>query len=160
MSEITATPGEMDAIAELRAEVLRLKGMIQRGPQAIQGPDHPVNAIAARDYQTMVGPNLDVVPRSHPLGFLEGASADRAARLKLEAVARQKGGRRDADPSIPSLYQGEWTPDLEYRWEFALGLRDDAPEQPLDQPEKPGSQYPNARDPRTERKRTGRLVAT
>ncbi len=41
--------------------------------------------------------------------------------LKLEAVAKSKGGRRDSDPIIPSIYQNEWTPEEEHRNEFALG---------------------------------------
>ena len=129
-------------IAALRAELDRLKQVVQRGQvgaPVIQGSHSDVDAIAASDFRRMTGPDLDVVPRSHPLGYLEGANWEAKQRLKLEARAKMMGGRRDADPIIPSVYSGDWTALEEHREEFALGLRSDTPE-PLDKPEKPGSQ--------------------
>lgn len=126
-------------IAALRAELDRLKQIVQRGPQTISGPSDPIDAIAASDFRRMTGPDLDVVPRSHPLGYLEGANYETKQRLRLEAIAKSKGGRRDVDPIIPSVYQNDWNPLEEHRYEFALGLRSDVPEA-LDKPEKPGSQ--------------------
>lgn len=127
-------------IAALRAELDRLKQVVQRGgPQQIAGPTDAVAAMAANDFRRMTGPDLDVVPRSHPLGYLEGANYETKQRLKLEAIARSYGGRRDVDPIVPSVYQNDWTPIEEHRWEFALGLRSDTPD-PLDRPEKPGTQ--------------------
>lgn len=136
-------------IAAMRAELDRLKQMVQRSAQTPTGPSDPVDSIAAADFRRMTGPDIDVVPRSSPLGYLEGLGWEQKQRAKLEAVARAHGGRRDADPTITSIYANEWTPEEEHRWEFALGLRSDVPEQPLDKPEKPGTG--NAQHPRTAR---------
>jgi hypothetical protein len=125
-------------IAALRAELDRLKQVVQRGQAVITGPTD-VDQLAASDYRRMTGPDLDVVPRTHPLGYLEGASWEMKNRMKLEAIAKSMGGRRDVDVVIPSVYANDWTPDEEHRWEFALSLRSDVPDQPLDKPERPGT---------------------
>lgn len=147
-------------IAALRAELDRLKQIVQRGPQTITGPSDPAAAIAASDFRRMTGPDLDVVPRSHPLGYLEGANYEQKQRLKLEAIARSMGGRRDSDPVVPSVYSGDWNEVEEHRWEFALGLRSDTPD-PLDKPEKPGTQNSGRAGIATEvASRQGRRPAT
>ena len=127
------------ALTAIRAELDRLKQQVQRSAQTVTGPSNPIDSIAAADFRRMTGPDLDVVPRSHPIGYLEGVSGEQSKRMKMEAVAKSMGGRRDADPVIASVYANEWTPETEHRWEFALGLRSDPPD-PLDKPEKPGSQ--------------------
>jgi hypothetical protein len=134
-------------MAAMRAELDRVKQLLQRG--AITTPTAPggVDELAASDFRRMTGPDLDVVPRSHPVGYLEGANWETRQRMKLEAVARSLGGRRDADRIVPSMYTNDWTQEEEHRWEFSLGLRSDPPEMPLDRPEKPGTQ--NAQHPRT-----------
>ena len=132
-------------LAAMRAELDRMKQLMQRGAPVIQGPGSDVDAIAASDFRRMTGPDLDMVPRSSPLGYLEGATWEQRQRLKMEAIAKSMGGRRDSDPIIPSIYNGGWTAAEEHRWEFALGLRSDVPD-PLDRPEKPGTQ--NAQHPR------------
>jgi hypothetical protein len=147
-------------IRALRAELDRIKSIMQRQPQGGANSD-AADALAASDFRRMTGPDLDVVPRSHPLGYLEGANWETRKRLELEAIAKSKGGRRDVDPVIASIYQHEWTAEEEHRWEFALGLRADVPPDPLDKPERPGSQ--NSQHPRTAAEaqaRQGRRPAT
>jgi len=158
---MTDTTLDRSEMAAMRAELDRLKQMVQRSSQTVTGPADPVDSIAAADFRRMTGPDIDVVPRSHPIGYLEGFSWEQKQRAKLEAVARGLGGRRDADPTITSIYANEWTPEEEHRWDFALGLRSDLPDQPLDKPERPGTQ--NSQHPRTAaevQKAQGRRPAT
>jgi hypothetical protein len=136
---MTDTPSvDRSEYAAMRAEMDRLKQIVLRGAQTVQAPAG-IDQMAAADFRRMTGPDLDVVPRSAPLGYLEGASWEAKQRMKLEAVAKSFGGRRDADQVIPSVYSNDWTPVEEHRWEFALGLRSDVPDEPLDRPEKPGT---------------------
>lgn len=136
---MTETSDRSD-IAALRMELDRVKQILQRGQtSAATGHENAIDAMAANDFRRMTGPDIDVVPRTHPLGYLEGANWETKQRLKMEAIAKMMGGRRDVDPMLPSVYQNDWTPLEEHRQEFALGLRSDVPD-PLDKPEKPGSQ--------------------
>src|SRR6185503_6160737 len=97
-------------LAAMRAELDRMKQLMQRGTPVIQGPSSDADAIAASDFRRMTGPDLDMVPRSSPLGYLEGANWETRNRLKMEAIAKSMGGRRDVDPMIASVYNGGWTP--------------------------------------------------